>query len=74
MRFSVAAQRLPGLLFNRGFIEKHDRDVVTDRIHTLARVTFERGVILDQLDGSLAARTRKDLEQFWIDGHRRQIV
>ena len=57
------------LLFDRRLVDKHDGDVVLDRIDALAGVALERGVVLHQFDGRLAVRTGEDLEQLRIDCH-----
>jgi hypothetical protein len=32
---------------DRGFVDEHHRNVILDRIHTLARLALERGAVLD---------------------------
>ncbi len=57
------------LRFYRRLVNQHHRDIVLDRIHTMALVALERRAVLDQFDRGLAVRARKDFKEFGIDRH-----
>ena len=61
------------LFFYGGFINQHDRNVVLNRIHALARRALERRAVLDERHGRLAVGTRENLEKLGIDRHGRTI-
>src|SRR5262245_57058095 len=57
------------VLLYGGLVNKHHRDVVFDRVYTMALVGFEGGVVLDQPDGRPAIGACEDFEQFGVYGH-----
>src|SRR6185436_14369434 len=52
------------LLFDRGFVDQHHRDVVLDRIDAVTRFALERLSVLHQRDRRLACRAGEYFEQF----------
>jgi hypothetical protein len=48
------------LRFYRRLVNQHHRDIVFDRIHTMALIALERRAVFDQFDRGLAVRARKD--------------
>src|SRR5262249_58427554 len=68
--WSVEELAIPQLVFfDGGFVDEHDGNVVLDRIHTLARGTFERGSVLHERDRRFTVRAGENLEQLLIDRH-----
>lgn len=60
-------------VFDRRFIEQHDRDIVLDGIDPLADGALQRRALFHRCDGGLAIRTSKNLEQFRVNGHSGNI-
>ena len=63
-----------GFRLNGCFVDQHDRNVILNRIHPVARAALQRSAALHQLDGSLAVGTRQNFEQLGVDGHARTIA
>src|SRR4030095_13242555 len=59
------------LRFDRRLVDEHHRYVIFDRVYAVTLFTFERCVVLHELDRRLAIRAGQNLEQFGIDRHQR---
>jgi len=62
------------LLVDGGFVDQHHRDIITDRIETVAGHATQTTAIGLQFDFGPAGGADEDLEQFGADGHVRKIV
>src|SRR6185295_7422245 len=62
------------VVLDGGFVDEHHRNVVFDRIHTLARRALEGGAVLDQRDRCFTVGTRENLEQFRVHCHARDYM
>src|SRR5687767_9557946 len=60
---------LARLRLDRRLVYQHNRDVVLDGIHTMARPALERRAVLDEGDRRLAVGAGEDFEQFCVDWH-----
>jgi exonuclease VII large subunit len=56
-------------VFDRGLVDEHHRDVIPDRVDTVALVASEACAVVHGLHGRLAGRAHQDLEQSGINGH-----
>ena len=56
-------------LFDRGLVDEHYRDIVTDGINTFALDALQRIPIGLELDLRLASRTREYLQEFLTNCH-----
>ena len=56
-------------LFDRGLVDEHYRDIIADRINTLALDALQRVPIGLELNLRLASRTREYLQEFLTNCH-----
>lgn len=57
------------LVFNLGFADEHDRNVVAYGIHAMTLAALQPLSVMDQFHGYLAERADEDFQQFGIHGH-----
>ena len=57
------------LVFNLGFADEHDGDVIPYGIHAMTLAALQPFPILDDFHGRLAERAYKNLQQLRIQGH-----
>lgn len=59
--------------FDGRFVDEHHGNVIFNGIHAVTSRALERSPVLDERHRCFAVRTREDLEQLGVDGHRRTI-
>ena len=69
MRACVGRLSKRSLVFNLGFADKHDRNIVAYRIHAVALSAFQAIPIMDHFYGCLTERANKNFQQFGINRH-----
>src|SRR3954468_8099135 len=62
------------LVFNLRFADHHHRDIVTYRIHAMARRAFQSLSAVGYFKTRLAKRTNKYLQQFRVHSHSEEMV
>src|SRR5688572_17431996 len=65
----VGKLRRRSLVFNLGFVDKHDGDVIAYGIDAVALAALQALSVMDQFYGCLAHRTNKYLKQLRINRH-----
>jgi tetratricopeptide (TPR) repeat protein len=60
------------LFFDCRLVDKHNGNVVLDRIDPMARVAFEAGAVMHENDGGFAVRARKNFEEFSVERHEQR--
>src|SRR6185503_13656875 len=76
MRASGARLRKKSLVFNLGFADQHDRDVVAYRVDTVASSALQALPVIHDLQRRFAKRNRtyEDLKKFRIHRHKGEMV
>src|SRR5882724_7330012 len=74
MRAFCGSLRNRSLVFNRRFADQHDGNVIAYRIHAMACRALQSLSAVGELNGRLAQRTNKNLQQFRIHCHSEQML
>ena len=57
------------LVFNLGFADKHDRNIVANGVHPVALTALQAIPVMNHFHGCFAERADKNLQQIWINRH-----
>jgi len=64
-----SGRSLSGSFLDGRFFDQHHRNVIDDRIDSLALLAFQAFAVLGQMDALDTDRAGKDIQQFLTDSH-----